>query len=325
MRLLITGGAGFIGSHIADAALERGWRVAVIDDLSTGRRERVSAAAELFEIDLRDAAAVDTCVRDFGPDVIDHHAAQASVVVSMREPLADASINILGGLHLLEAARRYGVGRFVYSNTGGALYGEVPEGEAATVGWPPKPISPYAVSKLAFEHYLGCYAVQHGLQITSLRYANIYGPRQDPHGEAGVVAIFIDRFLRGEPLTVNAMQQQGDAGCVRDYLFVDDVVAINLAACCGEVEGVLDVGSGVGTTTRALAELLIDISRRDEAGISSGAGAASDLRFGPPRPGDVKRSVLTAEALLRYGVVTTSLREGLSRTYRWFRDRHDAG
>jgi UDP-glucose 4-epimerase len=316
MRVLISGGAGFIGSHLVDAALAEGWRVGVLDDLSTGRRERVAAEAELFEIDLRDRAAVDACVRTFAPDVIDHHAAQASVAVSMRAPLDDAAVNVIGGLHLLEAARRYGVERFVYGNTGGALYGEVAEGQVAALDRLPQPISPYAVSKLAFEHYLSCYALQYGLEVASLRYANIYGPRQDPHGEAGVVAIFIDRLLREQPLTVNARSHEGDDGCIRDYLLVDDVVAVNVAACRGEVTGVLDVGSGVGTTTRGLAEQLL--------GVAAQRGLTSDLRFGPPRPGDIGRSVLSSEALTRRGIVVTPLGRGLEQTFDWFLDRRGA-
>ncbi|MFS8582639.1 MAG: NAD-dependent epimerase/dehydratase family protein, partial [Limnochordales bacterium] len=224
MRALVTGGAGFIGSHLADALLERGAQVAVLDSLATGRRENVAPGAEFFEADLRDRDAVLQAVGRFRPTHIFHQAAQASVKVSVDDPLLDAHVNVIGGLHLLEAAREAGVKRFVFASTGGALYGEVPDGRAADEGRPLQPKSPYGAGKAAFELYLDVYRQNFGLSYTVLRYANVYGPRQDPFGEAGVVAIFTSRLLRGEPVTLFARKNPGDDGCVRDYVYVGDVV-----------------------------------------------------------------------------------------------------
>ncbi|MBZ0119131.1 MAG: SDR family NAD(P)-dependent oxidoreductase, partial [Sandaracinaceae bacterium] len=226
MRALVTGGAGFIGSHVADALLAAGHEVIVFDDLSTGREGNVPQGARFVRGDLRDEAAVEALFAE-RIDVIAHQAAQTSVSVSVREPLRDAQVNVLGSLVLLEAARKHEVGRIVYASTGGAIYGEVPEGERAREDWPARPLSPYACSKLAFEHYLEAYRREHGLASTILRYANVYGPRQDPHGEAGVVAIFGRRLIDGQALSIHAMRDAGDDGCVRDYVYVGDVVRAN--------------------------------------------------------------------------------------------------
>src|SRR5690606_32194543 len=185
MRALVTGGAGFIGSHLVDALLERGAQVAVLDNLSTGQRENVAPEAEFFEIDLRDDVGVWEVMRRFRPTHVFHLAAQASVKLSVDDPVNDASTNIMGGLNLLEAVRELGVEWFVFASTGGALYGEVPEGQAAGEDWPLFPKSPYGASKAAFERYLEVYRQNFGLKYTTLRYANVYGPRQDPFGEAG--------------------------------------------------------------------------------------------------------------------------------------------
>ena len=196
MRLLITGGAGFIGSNLADQALAAGWKVAVLDDLSSGRRENVPDAAEFFHVDLQDAAAVDRAFASYQPTAVSHQAAQASVAVSVREPQKDASINIVGSINVMQSCVNHNVGRLVFASTGGAIYGEVPDGTRASVSTPPQPLSPYACSKFAVEKYLDCFHHEHGLNSTVLRYANVYGPRQDPHGEAGVVAIFFNECWR---------------------------------------------------------------------------------------------------------------------------------
>src|SRR5690554_6632683 len=220
MRILITGGAGFVGSHIADAFIARGDEVLIIDELSTGKAENLPEGARFEEIDIRDGEAVQRVFRSFRPQIVSHQAAQTSVSASVREPHRDAEINVMGGLQVLLASVEAGAHRLIFASTGGAIYGEIPEGERAAPGAPLVPISPYACSKLAFENYMMAYHLTERLPITILRYANIYGPRQDPYGEAGVVAIFSDRLLDGLPVQINAMRDRGDAGCVRDYVYV---------------------------------------------------------------------------------------------------------
>ncbi|WP_288481673.1 NAD-dependent epimerase/dehydratase family protein [uncultured Deinococcus sp.] len=310
-RLLITGGLGFIGSHVAEQALERGIEVAVFDNLSSGRRENVPGAVRVYEADLRDEAAVSAAVADFAPDWISHHAAQASVPGSLRDPGHDASVNVLGTLNLLEAARRGGVRRVVFASTGGAIYGEVPDHEVGQVGGPLRPFTPYAVSKLAGEQYLEVYRRHFGLESVTLRYSNVYGERQSIHGEAGVVAAFCEALLRGGPLRVNGRHEAGDRGCVRDYVYVGDVARANLLALEGRLDParpVLDVGTGVGTDSRALAETLLRAS-----------GSRAAVESGPPRAGDVGRSVLSAEALRTLLGDLTPLETGLARTLAWYR------
>ena len=314
MRLLVTGGAGFVGSHVVQAALAAGDETFVLDDLSTGRRENVPAATRLFEVDVRDGDAVRAVFAQVRPEVVSHQAAQASVALSVREPALDAEVNVLGSLQVLSACVEYGAKRLIFASTGGAIYGEVPEGARAAESHPASPLSPYACSKLAVEHYLAAFAHEHGLASHALRYANVYGPRQDPHGEAGVVAIFCRRLLRGEPIQVNARHEPGDPGCVRDYVHVDDVVAANLAAMAGELEApVLNVGTGVGTDTRTLADLL-----------RSHLDSESQIRSGPRRPGDVERSVLDPSLLEKVLPERVALAEGLARTADWFRAQADA-
>jgi UDP-glucose 4-epimerase len=311
VRVLVTGGAGFIGSHVADAALAAGHEVAVLDDLSTGCRENVPEGARLFEVDVRDGDAVRGVFAEARPELVSHQAAQASVAVSVRRPVFDAEVNVVGGLHVMQACVEHGVARLVFASTGGAIYGEVPEGALASEWHATHPRSPYACAKLAVEHYLEACAAEQGLATTTLRYANVYGPRQDPHGEAGVVAIFARRLIAGEPIQVNARRTPGDDGCVRDYVHVRDVVAANLAAFRGEIDvPVLNVCTGVATDTRSLAQRL-----RDHL------GSASELRDGAHRAGDVERSVLDPTLLDRYLPERLPLAEGLAATADWFRER----
>ena len=308
MRAVVTGGAGFIGSHVAEALLGAGWEVEVIDDLSAGSRANVPRGAVLREVDIRDGDAVSRVFASFRPEVVCHHAAQASVSVSTREPLLDAQVNVLGSLNLLSASVACKASRFVFASTGGAIYGEVPEGQRATVATRPAPASPYACSKFATEAYLESFRQQHGLEYTVLRYANVYGPRQSPHGEAGVVAIFASRLLKNEPISVYARAKTGDSGCVRDYVYVDDVVDWNLRAVRGEVgRPIVNVATGVGTTTQALAE---DMKRAVKSG--------SEIRFGPVRVGDLERSVLEPERDARTPI---TLQQGVQRTLDWFRSQ----
>jgi len=309
MKLLVTGGAGFIGSHIVEGALEQGWEVAVLDDLSNGRRENVPLSVRFYEVDIRDAASLEAAFADFKPEVVSHQAAQASVAVSVREPLLDANINVIGGLNVLECARKHFVKRVLFASTGGAIYGEVPDGQKASPSWPALPQSPYATAKLAFERYLATYHIQYGLESSILRYANVYGPRQDPHGEAGVVAIFARRLLEAQPIRVYARKTQGDAGCVRDYVYVSDVVRANLAAARGELSlGTLNIGTGVATPT-------LEIARSLECHL----GVTGDVGYGPQRPGDVEYSVLDESDFVRLLGPLTALEGGLEQTAQWFK------
>lgn len=311
MKVLVTGGAGFIGSHVADALLAAGHDVVVIDDLSTGRRDNVPASARFVEGDIRDADLVERVFVEERPDVVCHQAAQTSVSVSTREPVRDAEVNVIGSLRVLEACRRHGISRFVFASTGGAIYGEVPEGQRATESWPARPLSPYACSKLAFESYLAAYGREHGLTYTILRYANVYGPRQDPHGEAGVVAIFSQRLAAGQPIQINARREEGDPGCVRDYVSVRDVVRANVLAAEGRLaQTIVNVGAGVATTTLALAEA-----------IEAALGVRSARTFGPRRAGDIERSVLEPNPELLAHGAPTSLEAGIAETARWFASR----
>jgi UDP-glucose 4-epimerase len=311
MRIIVTGGAGFIGSHLAEAALSRGHEVWVVDNLSSGKRENIPPGAQFAELDICDGAGLERVVAEVKPQVISHQAAQTSVSISTREPLRDAQVNILGSLNVANAAIAHKVQRLIFASTGGAIYGEVPEGTRAKEGDPTEPLSPYGCSKLSFEAYLRYFTHEHGLVSTVLRYANVYGPRQDPHGEAGVVAIFAQRMRERLPLQINAKKTTGDAGCIRDYVFVEDVVKANLAAIDGAVaEPILNVCTGEATPTQALVD-----------GLQRELGAGSEVRFGARRPGDLERSVLDPTRCRRVIGAATSLADGLARTGRWFKQR----
>lgn len=304
MRALVTGGAGFIGSHIVDDLQTRGYDVAVLDDLSTGRSENVPKGVPLFETDIRDATAVDEVFAAITPQLVSHHAAQTSVSVSVRAPADDAAVNILGTINVLDAARRHGTRRVIFASTGGAIYGEVEAPRLANQAGPLRPQSGYACAKLSAENYLRLYGRDRDLATVVMRYANVYGPRQVPHAEAGVVAIFADRLRRGQPLQINAMHGEGDDGCIRDYVFVRDVVAAHATALTGAHDGeIFDVGSGIGTTTRALAHALADA-----------LGVTPSFLDAPPRAGDVGRSVLDPTMLTKALGELTPLSQGLAAT-----------
>ena len=307
-RVLVTGGAGFIASHVADLYLEDGWEVTVLDDLSTGRRKNVPAGAEFVQCGVNDPQA-SKLLEEGGFTVLNHHAAQMDVRVSVTDPLFDERVNIAGLINLLEGARRGGVRRVVFASSGGVVYGEgdaLPHREQALK----LPVSPYGVSKLASEYYLAMYARLHGLEVVSHRYANVYGPRQNPHGEAGVVAIFCSRILREEPLTV-----YGDGTQTRDYVFVGDVARANLAATTGRLaklrsidDVAFNVGTGVETSVVELARTIL-----------KAAGANVPIEHVDARPGELQRSAvdpgkLEAQWNWRPEV---SLAEGLQRTYDW--------
>ncbi len=309
MRLLITGGAGFIGSHIAEAALAKGWTVGVLDNLSTGRRENVPPSATFLHSDIRNKAEVEAAFREFRPTVVSHQAAQASVAISVREPQLDAEINILGSLNIMQASVAHNVQRLVFASTGGAIYGEVPDGTRASISTAPVPVSPYACSKFATEKYLECFRTEHHLKPTILRYANVYGPRQDPHGEAGVVAIFCNRMLAGEAIRINARRSIGDAGCVRDYVYIDDVARANIAALEGLIpDPILNVGTGRETTTQELAECL-----------QKELGSRVPVTFSERRAGDVERSLLDADRMAELLGAPTDVHAGLAKTAAWFK------
>jgi UDP-glucose 4-epimerase len=285
------------------------WSVAALDDLSTGNQANLPAGVPFYKVDIRDAEVVQAAVADFQPTVISHHAAQASVGVSLRDPVLDAEVNIIGGLNVLVAAQKQGVRRLVFASTGGAIYGEVPQG-TADENTPERPYSPYATSKLAFEQYLETFRQQHGLEFVALRYANVYGPRQNPHGEAGVVAIFADRLLAGQPIQVNAQYESGDDGCIRDYVYVGDVARANIAAAQGQTPRILNIGTGTETTTRQLAY-----------GLAAALGVEAALTFAAPRSGDLKRSLLDSKQYRSVLGEPLDLATGLRHTAQWARRR----
>lgn len=308
MRVLVTGGAGFIGSHIAEAAVEVGHDVLVVDDLSTGRTENLPPGVDFHPVDIRQREPFKELASQFKPDAISHHAAQASVAISVREPGYDAEVNVLGSLNVAEIAGETG-SRLVFASTGGALYGEVPDGATAGEEWPARPLSPYACSKASFELYLRAFGQASGLKYTILRYGNVYGPRQDPHGEAGVVAIFARRLLQRQAIQVNARASEGDDGCVRDYVFVQDVVRANLAAFEGALDHrTINIATGIGTSTRTLAEKLASLI--DEPAI---------INNSEHRAGDLQRSVLDPSVMVSILGEPTPLGRGLEATTEWFR------
>jgi UDP-glucose 4-epimerase len=313
MRVLVTGGAGFIGSHVVEHSLAAGFEVAVLDNLSSGKRENVPSGVQLFTVDLRDRDATLKAVADFAPELVSHQAAQASVPASIKDPRFDAEVNIIGGINLLDACTAAGssVKQLVFASTGGAIYGEVPEGQRAGESYPLEPKSPYGISKLTFERLLGVYREQRGLAVSVLRYANVYGPRQDPHGEAGVVAIFFDSALAGQKLNVFAMRQPGDGGCIRDYVYVADVARANLLALQGKLPHlVMNVGTGSPTTTQQLAERILALT-----------GSHSALTQGPVRAGDIERSLLDVSRFEQTLGAPTPLSQGIAETARWYRER----
>jgi UDP-glucose 4-epimerase len=305
MKILVTGGAGFIGSHVVDAYLAAGHEVVVLDDLSTGKRENLNPKARFTHGSILDAATADLIRRE-RPDVVNHHAAQISVRRSVDDPQLDARINILGTVALLDAAREAGVRRFVFVSSGGAVYGEqeiYPAPETHST-WP---VSPYGVSKRSGELYAHFFQAQYGLPFVALRYANVYGPRQDPHGEAGVVAIFALRMLRNEPVTVN-----GDGGQTRDYVYVGDVARMSLLALEKDAAGPVNVGTGIETDVNTLAALLRDT-----------VGSTAPITHGPAKAGEQRRSVVDASrAAAVYGWrPEVTLADGLRRTVEFFRSR----
>jgi UDP-glucose 4-epimerase len=305
MKILVTGGAGFIGSHVVDAYLGGGHDVVVVDDLSTGRRENLNPRARFHRLDITEPGTVEL-IADERPEIVNHHAAQMDVRRSVADPGFDARVNVLGTIHLLEGARRAGARRVIFASSGGAVYGEQ-EVFPAPETHPTQPMSPYGVTKRAGELYGFFYQTEYRMPFLALRYANVYGPRQDPHGEAGVVAIFTGRMLREEPVTVN-----GDGRQTRDYVYVGDVVRANVLALSATLVGPVNIGTGVETDVNTLARLLLEV-----------VGSRSEVRHGPAKPGEQRRSVIDARlAVERFGwKPEVSLADGLRRTVEFFRAR----
>ncbi|HEX5467927.1 MAG TPA: NAD-dependent epimerase/dehydratase family protein [Gaiellaceae bacterium] len=307
MRALVTGGAGFIGSHVVDALVARGDDVCALDNLASGRRENVNEDARLVVGDIREAEAVEAVFAEHRPEVCFHLAAQADVRVSVEDPLFDCGVNVDGTVRLLEEARGHGT-RMVLSSTGGAIYGECdrPADEDSAR----RPLAPYGVSKLAAEEYLAAYNRLHETSHVSLRYGNVFGPRQDPHGEAGVVAIFFGRIANGQELHI-----YGDGRQTRDYVFVADVAAATLAAGGGPA-GVYNVGTGIETSVLELAEAC-----------KRASGVEAEVVFDPPRLGELARSVLDpGRAEEAFGFrAATSLGDGLRATWEFVRAAEGEG
>ena len=306
MRILVTGGAGFIGSHVTDALVDSGHEVHVLDDLSGGFAENLNPAAQFHRLDIRSEAAADL-FEEHRFDVLVHHAAQMDVRRSVADPAFDADVNVLGFLNLMEAGRRNGLRKVIFASTGGAIYGEpdyVPQDEKH----PTRPLSPYGITKLVTEKYLFFYRETHGVDYVALRYGNIYGPRQNPHGEAGVVAIFIQRMLQGKQAYVNGPGTQ-----TRDYVYVGDVVRANLRALDYDGSGIFNVGTGVETDVNYLFRT-----------IRSHLGSEMEERHAEAKPGEQQRSVLSYERSSRAlgWRPEVEVAEGLRRTVDWFVARH---
>jgi UDP-glucose 4-epimerase len=305
MKVLITGGAGFIGSNVADKLIDMGHNVAIVDNLTTGKRDNINKKGTFYEYDIREKDLI-SVFKKVMPDIVIHNAAQLSVRLSVEDPLYDSSVNVLGGLNVFNCSSRCAVKKVIFASSGGTVYGEQ-EKFPADESHGTNPISPYGVAKLASEKYLNYFNNAYGLKYTALRYANIYGPRQDPLGEAGVVAIFANKLLNGESPVIN-----GDGSQTRDYVFVSDVVAANIKAIESDFIGCINISTGTETTVNELFNILKT---------SSGNKDLNELH-GPAKPGEQYRSVLgngLAKKVLGWEP-DISITKGLEMTYKWFKD-----
>ena len=305
MKVLITGGAGFIGSNIADRLIELGHSVTIVDNLATGKKENISKKCVFYEYDIREKDLIGIFKKET-PDIVIHNAAQLSVRLSVEDPLYDSSVNVLGGLNVFNCSSQCGVRKVIFASSGGTVYGEQ-EKFPADESHGTNPISPYGVAKLTSEKYLNYFNNAYGLKYTALRYANIYGPRQDPLGEAGVVAIFAKKLLTGQTPVIN-----GDGNQTRDYVFVGDTVKANIKAIESDFVGCVNIGTQSETTVNELFNIL------------KSASGKSDLNesHGPAKPGEQYRSVLAnglAKKVLAWEPVV-NINEGLEKTYKWFKD-----
>jgi UDP-glucose 4-epimerase len=318
MRVLITGGAGFIGSHIADLLVAGRYTVSALDDLSSGRRENLPKSVRLFEADVGDAGAVRRVFDEFRPEAVLHQAAQMSVSRSVREPAFDAQVNLVGLLNVLENCVRTGSRKVVFASSGGVLYGDVTEPAEETA--PANPLSPYGISKWAGEQYLRFFSREHGLRSVALRYANVYGPRQNPHGEAGVVAIFATKMFAGETAVIN-----GDGRYIRDYVYVTDVARANVLALerdLAEPFVALNIGTGLATDVNDLTDKMRNLCLA--AGRTKNpAFRIPEPTHGPPRAGDLRSNLVSsrrAQELLGWQP-SVALEKGLRETVGWFCER----
>ena len=302
MKVLLTGGAGFIGSWVGEALIADGNEILIVDDLSTGNIQNIPKDAKFVKADIRDRARLEKIFEDFKPEIVSHHAAQMNVRNSLEDPIFDAQVNILGTINLLELSIQHEIKKFVFASTGGAIYGE-PEVIPCTEDTLPAPISPYGISKYAVEQYLNYYKVVHGISHVVLRYSNVYGPRQNPHGEAGVVAIFCDRIKYGNPCEIF-----GDGKQTRDYIYVEDVARANIL-CLNAKDVILNVGTAIETSVNDIVSKLKTVTNRHVRVV-----------YGPRRPGEVDRIALEikrAEELLGWSP-HVNLEDGLSKTWEWF-------
>jgi len=314
MKVLVTGGCGFIASHVVDAYVNEGYEVVIVDNLSTGKMENKNKRAKFYRVDICDEE-VEKVFKVEKPEIVNHHAAQISVPLSVQEPLLDAEINIKGTLRLLGLSKDNGIKQFIFSSTGGAIYGEatkVPTDEE----YPPVPASPYAISKFSSERYIQYYHSQFGLDYTILRYSNVFGPRQIPHGEAGVVAIFTEKLLAGQQPTLNHFPEERK-GMVRDYCYVKDVARASINASESKKVGIFNIGTGIGTYTIDLYTEVIRALRSK--------GKTIPNRFDKPkrdmaRPGDIKVSTLDASKAKKElkWQPNYDLHEGLVETVDWY-------
>lgn len=303
MKILVTGGAGFIGSNIADRLIELDHDVVIVDDLSNGKRENVNKNAKFYEFDIR-GKGLKNIFKEEKPDIVIHNAAQLSVRISVEDPMFDAEVNILGGLNVFYCSKETQVKKVIFASSGGTVYGEQ-EYFPADETHGTNPISPYGVAKLTSEKYLYYFYKTYGLKYVALRYANIYGPRQDPLGEAGVVAIFSNKMLSGENPVIN-----GDGNQTRDYVFIGDTVEANIKAIEGNFVGCVNIGTGIETSVNQLFYILKNISQNPKL----------KEAHGPAKPGEQYRSVLNytlAKKVLGWEP-KIKIEEGLKITYRWF-------
>ncbi len=306
MRILVTGGAGFIASHIVDGYINLGHKVIIVDNLSSGRKDFVNKKAVFYKADIRDKLAIEHIINKENPDIINHHAAQISVRISAEDPLLDAEINILGLLNLLEASRKRGVKKIIFASSGGVVYGEAKKLPTPEDYQPLMPLSPYGITKLASEYYLHFYYQTYKIPYIALRYSNVYGPRQNPHGEAGVVAIFTKKLLSSETPVIN-----GDGKQTRDYIYIRDVVAANKRALEVDSVGAFNIGTGIETDVLTLFNKLQEI-----------IGSKITACHGPARPGEQRRSCLDttfAKNILGWQA-KISLSDGLKKTVEYFKN-----
>ncbi|PIT97460.1 UDP-glucose 4-epimerase [Candidatus Berkelbacteria bacterium CG10_big_fil_rev_8_21_14_0_10_41_12] len=303
-KILVTGGAGFIGSNLVDELMKRNHEISVIDDLSTGKKENVNKRAKFFEADITDKDALDKIFNEIKPEIIFHLAAQASVIVSAQDPVLDIKTNVIGTVNLLSLAKQFGAGKFIFSSTGGAIYGDdasrpTPENSEA------KPISPYGIDKLFGEKFIG-YFTSEKLRTIILRYANVYGPRQNPEGEAGIVAIFLGRMIKNTPVEI-----YGDGSHTRDFVYVGDVVEANIKALESDVDGIFNIGTGQETTVNDITKILI--------GLTNSKSKITHVEYKAKEQAHSCLDINKTKKHLGWKP-QVSLKEGLSLTTKWFEE-----